>query len=262
MKKNNKINKYIFKISIVVILIALLYLFLTPYKTKFSQKKENENEENSIVQEYFDFGNISDSVYCNNFFKFKISIPKGFEGAYKKYDYVNKSLLERDSIPIISRLAKDVENCNLLILEPELIEIDFFQNFIETGTSEAWRNYSSKKSKRDLNGPDCQIAIRAHNLSGNPLGAYTSKFENLHNPDYGDIQTKKISGVLFNEYHGIESQGDVPQKTFFMLMGGENKKIISYNTKINSFAFSIDLFYTTEKQKKLLLEIVDNISFF
>jgi len=262
MYKLDKRRDFLIKISVAAAILTLLYLFINPYYSQYNKNAALESKTKPILPQYFDFGKISDSTYCNDFFKFKISIPKGFEGTYKKYDYINKSLLERDSIPIITRLAKDVENCNLLVLEPELIKIDFFQNFIETGTSEAWRNYSSKKSKRDLNGPDCQIAIRVHNLSGIPLGTYTSKFENLHNPGYGDIQTKTISGVLFNEYHGIESQGDVPQKTFFMLMGGENKKIISYYTKIHSFAFNIDLFYTTDEQKKLLLEIVDDISFY
>lgn len=262
MNKIDKQREIIIKISIAGAIVALLYLFINPYYTQHKKNEKLANKANPIIHQYFDFGSISDSIYCNDFFKFKITIPKGFEGKYKKYDYVEKNLIERDSTPIAPRLALDIQNCNILLIEPEIIKIDWLNNFKENGSLAGWEDYNSKKSKRDLLGSECQLSIRVHNLSETPLHAYMSKFENLHNPDYGNFQTRKISGIMFKEYHGVESQGSSIQETTFRLMGGENKNIISYNSKINDFAFSIDLFYTTEEQKGILLEIANNISFY
>ncbi|WP_298486675.1 hypothetical protein [uncultured Maribacter sp.] len=265
--KTSQEKKWIQTILISLFFISLGYVLFEKYKPLKKYFETNKEDKTKDSHEYhknlnFDYGSISDSIYCNNYFKFQIAIPKGYDGKYKKYDYIEKNIYERDSIPISPRLAKDIENCNLLLIEPHLIKVDWLKSFKETGSIEDFEKYNSKKIKRDFIGTDCQLTIRVHNLYEASLDSYIKQFKNLHNPNYGIPKTKTISGIDFREYHGVESHGGPIQEVHFKLLGGKNKNIISYNTQIHDFAFSIDIFYTTKKQKKHLLKIVENMSFF
>lgn len=214
----------------------------------FELKKE-------IVPKYFDYGVITDSIYCNDFFGFRLPIPKGNTADNKIYDYTDINLLERDSTLAKPSLASDIRNHDLLVILPKLTKVDINKDL------KGWMEYSSEKYRRESHGTDYVFIIRAHNLFGGHLKAYASKFSNIYNPNYGDSKTKTISGIEFKEYHGMEAPANPESSVLFQLMGGENKQIISYMAEINGFALSINLFYLTEEQKCMLLEMVDEISF-
>jgi len=248
----------------ITILIALFFgsLFYAIYKEYEGVELTKEvSESKKIIPEYFDFGKVVDSTYCNDFFGFRIPISKGHEAHYKKYDFIEKSILKKDTIPIRPRLTTAINDEDLLVILPELVVIDLLESVKSGKGMEAWTNYESERSKREWFGADYQLVIRAHKFSGNSLSTYVNSFDNLHNPNYGNTKSKMISGILFQEYHGQETQGNPVQQTMFQITGGKIKKITSFVTQINGFALSIDLFYLTEKQKCILLDMVDTIYF-
>jgi len=171
------------------------------------------------------------------------------------------NIYERDSVLAKPRLAASIAEHDLLIIQPELVKIDVQDFLDQTASAKELLNYGAKKSKLDFHGPDYNIVIRAHNLYGKALSAYANQFSNIHNPNYGDVQYKTISGLTFREFEGVQSQNTVPARAAFRIMGGKNKKIASYMADINGFALSISLFYQTEEQKEKLLTMVDRISF-
>ena len=120
--------------------------------------------------------------------------------------------------------------------------------------------YLNKKNQLDMFGSDYQLVIRVHRLSDVSLQSYINQFKNLHDPNYGSPKTKMISGIAFQELHGIaQNSEDIPGRVMHQMLGGKDKNIISLNTLIHDFAFSIDLFYQTEEQKSILLEMVNSI---
>lgn len=76
MNKLDRQREFLIKISAAGAFIALLYLFLNPYYTQHKKNIGQENITKNKIPTYFDYGSISDSIYCNNYFEFKISIPK------------------------------------------------------------------------------------------------------------------------------------------------------------------------------------------
>lgn len=248
-----------------ITIVSLLFLISLGYALYHTyglfDLKETVSEKHQKIPEYFDYGVLYDSIYCNDFFEFKIPILKGHEATYKKYDYITKSIYERDSILATPQSTTAISDQDLLVIVPELVKIDVVKSFMETKSIEGWQQYSREKSKRDMFGPDYQLIIRAHNLRDESLGRYINKFQNLHNPDYGTPKFKEISGISFRTYEGLESHGGPVQQTTFRMMGGRSKKIYSYVTEIHGFSLSIDLFYLTEEQKCILLEMVDAIQF-
>jgi len=253
-----KRKPYIFILAL-LFLGSLLYAVYDAY-VPLELKKEAETPK-EIVPEYFDYGVISDSTYCNDFFRFRAPIQAKYKGNYRVYDYIEKSIYERDSVPAEPKLSSKVKNQSLLIIEPKLVKIDWIQNIKETKNLDAWQDYLSKKSKRERFGADYQMIIQAHNLSGKSLGSYIRLFENLHHPNYTEPRTKVISNVIFQEYVGVETQRTSMEGVTFRLLGGENRNICSYITEINGFALSIDLFYKTEDQKCILMGMAEEITF-
>ena len=253
-----KRKPYIF-ILILLFLGSFLYAVYNTYGT-FELKKEAGTPK-EIVPEYFDYGVIANSTYCNDFFRFRVPVQAKHKGNYKVYDYIEKSIYEKDSVLAKPKLSSKVKNQSLLIIEPELIKIDWMQNIKETKNLDAWNDYLSKKSRRERFGADYQMIIQAHNLSGKPLGSYIRLFENLHHPNYIEPRTKVISNVTFQEYVGVETQSTSMESVTFRLLGGENRNICSYITEINGFALSIDLFYKTEEQKCILMRMAEEITF-
>ncbi|MDB4292186.1 hypothetical protein N9954_02180 [Maribacter sp.] len=259
LAQSNNTRKLSITIAIVLFLISLTYALYQEYGPLIAPEEVAKSTEK--IPEYFDYGTIADSSYCNDFFEFSIPISKGHQASYKKYDYIEKSFYVKDSVPATPKLTAAITDQGLLLIEPELVKIDWLKNLKETNSLEDFRKYSSEKSKREQFGSDYQLVISAHKLSESSLSSYINLFENLHNPNYGNSKTKMVSGIPFREYEGLEKQGDPVQSTMFSLMGGKNRTIISYFTEINGFALSIDLFYKTEKQKRILLEMVDTIHF-
>ncbi len=255
-RKNQHTPITIVSLLFLISLGYALYSTYGPFNTK-----EAVSEKHQKIPEYFDYGVLYDRIYCNDFFEFKIPILKGHEATYKKYDYITKSIYERDSISATPQRTAAISDQDLLVIVPELVKIDVVKSFMETKSIEDWQQYSKEKSKRDMFGPDYQLIIRAHNLREESLGRYINQFQNLHNPDYGTPKFKEISGISFRAYEGLESFGGAVQQTTFKMMGGENKKISSYVTEMHGFALSIDLFYLTEEQKCILLEMVNAIRF-
>lgn len=248
----------------VLLLLFLGSLSYAIYDTygPFELKKEVTDPKKNIP-EYFDYGAITDSIYCNDFFGFRIPIANGCEGNYKKYDFIEKSFYVRDSVPAVPKLASDITEHVLLIIEPEFIKMDLVKMILkEKRRMEDVSEYMRAKSQREQFGADFQMVVRVHKLSGESLQSYTDRFENLHNPDYSNTEIKMVSGIPFQELHGIEQHGsDSPSRVMYQMLGGKNKSIISLATVIHDFAFSIDLFYQTEEQKATLLEMVDSIKF-
>ncbi len=260
-KEPNKKNRLYITIFSILFFGSLLFAIYKAYGP--FQLTAEVSEPQKEIPEYFDYGTVVDSIYCNDFFRFQMPTFKGYTTNYKKYDYIEKNFYERDSILAKPRLTSDIYDLDLLVIEPELIKIDFV-NILQKHKKDfvkILKAYSTEKYKRESFGSDYQLVIRAHKLSEEYLGSYISLFENLHNPNYGNSKTKMISNISFREYHGMESQGSSVQETMFGLMGGKNRNIISYFTQIHNFALSIDLFYKTEEQKCILLEMVDTIEF-
>jgi len=248
-------------ILLLLFLGSLCYAIYDAYGPFSIKIDETETKEN--IPEYFDYGAITDSIYCNDFFGFRIPIPANHKGNYKKYDYIEKTLYERDSTLAVATLTSEIIDHDLFRVEPEFIKIDLVKMFLEeTKTMDDMSEYMGKKSQRERFGAEYQMIIRVHRLFGATLKSYTNQFENLHNPDYANPSTKLISGIRFQELHGRERNGEsVPGQVMFRMLGGKNKNIISFNTEIHDFAFSIDLFYQTDEQKCILLEMVDTITF-
>lgn len=258
-KQSNNKRSLLIPILTLLFFVSLLYAAYDEYGPFELKEEVTTTKEN--IPEYFDYGSIADSSYCNDFFEFRIPILKGHEADYKIYDYTNSNIHQRDSVLAKPRLVSTIGEHDLLIITPELVKIDLMKIFKETGSFEDWQNYSSKKLKRESFGPDYSLIIKAHNLSGKPVGAYTSQFLNIHNLDYGNSKTKMISSISFQEYQGMESRDGSMQEAMFGIMGGKNKKITSYVTKIHGFALNINLFYQTEEQKCALLAMIARISF-
>ncbi|TMM53738.1 hypothetical protein FEE95_17725 [Maribacter algarum] len=260
MNNKPKKNKLSLKVLVFLFLGSLAYAvydYFKPFKVQ-----EGVVVAKTSTPEYFDYGSVTDSIYCNDFFKFRIPILKGHEAQYKQYDYIEKTIYERDSVPAQPLLASEVNDNDLLFVIPELEKIDIVKSYKEEGSFEKWQSYQSEKSKRERFGADYQLIIRVHNLSGSSMHGYLNQFGNLHNPNYGSPNTKEISGVFFKELHGVENNGDgSPGKVMFQMLGGKNKNIITYSTEIKGFAVSIELFYLNEEQKDVLLEMVDGIHF-
>lgn len=243
-------------ILFVLFVVSLVFTGYNHYGP-FELKKELPEVELERIPKYFDYGVVSDSTYCNDFFKFRVPIPKGQEAEYKLYDYIEKSIFEKDSVLAKPRLVSDIAEHDLVIIKKELVKVELSKVLKETGSSDSYWKYSAEKRKTEFYGPDYNLIIRAYNLHGKPFGTFASQFSNIHNPDYSGAQTKMISGIEFREYSGATESN-----LAYRLIGGEDKKIISFMTEINGFAFSINIFYKTEEQKCLLLEIVDEIKFY
>ncbi|WP_396637534.1 hypothetical protein [Maribacter sp. R77961] len=216
---------------------------------------------NEDIPEYFDYGMISDSTYCNNFFKFRITITKGYETAYKKYENISATVKENDSVLVRQPLASDIIDHELLVVTPGLIKVDWRKALKETGSIKAWIEYDKIRRDKDLFGPEHCLIIRAHRLTNQSLDNYIHQFSNMHNPGYGESQTKIIADKTFNVYEGLEVQNSPEASTMFRLLGGENKQITTYLIEQNDFALSINLFYKTEAQKIKLLKMVQTITF-
>ncbi len=255
-RKNRHLSITIVALLFLISLCYALYQTYGPFVAGAVVVIEQEE-----IPEYFDYGTLSDSIYCNDFFEFSVPILKGHEATYKQYDYIEKSIYERDSVWATPKRPSVIRDQDLLIVIPELVKLDYVKSFMETRSIEGFQKYSKEKTKREMFGADYQLIIRAHNLEGSTSNAYATRFENLHNPDYGAAKFKEISGISFREYQGLESHGGSVQQIMFQTMGGENRKIISYITQIHGFSLSIDLFYLTEEQKCILLEMVDSIQF-
>lgn len=262
--KKEAVKKHLpFKtILIILFLGSLVYATYEAYGP-FNEFDLNNKTAKTKEQypEYFDYGTIADSTYCNDFFRFRIPVSKGYQYDYKIYDFKNSTIYERDLILAKPRLASAITEHDLLIITPELLKIDVQDILGKRASTQEWLDYSSKKRKREFHGPEYCLIIRAYNLSGKALGTYTSELSNIHNPDNGDSQTKLISGIQFREFEGEESQDTIESRVAFQILGGKNQNIISFMTEINDFAFSINLFYQTEEQKHILLEMANMISF-
>ncbi len=238
----------------VAILLAYSCHYL--YQKDWSTITEKEEKLEKKLS-YFDYGTITNNTYCNDLFGFRIHIPDDHQPFYKKYKYFKNNENKKDSILNGPKLAARVKEHDLLIIEPKFIE----KNPVEMGTEEI-STYLKLKTQQERFGPEYQMAIRIHHLSETSLESYTNKFQNLHNPNYGNRQMKTISGVEFIELHGIEQHGDdSPGRVMFRMLGGKNRHIISLFTVIHNYAFSIDLFYQTEEQKYTLLKILDTLEF-
>lgn len=256
----------------VKILVIGTFLFVLATSAYFITTKvtntKNETSEKLEMPSYFDFGSVTDSIYCNDFFGFKIPIPSGHQADYKKYDLaaydeddaVVRSILDRDTVPIRPKRLEEVDTQVLLLITPELIKVAMNTSFENTGNITEWMNYEREKSRRETWGPDFQLFISVKNLSGTTLNTYINLFENIHDPGYAEPKTTLIGGKLFREYEGKESYGSV-QQSFSQILGGKNRDITSYFTQINGFALCIDLFYETEAQKEILDAMVESITF-
>jgi hypothetical protein len=253
---------HIKRILWVLFFSTLIFTVLNYYKvSEFFKSKKTNTVFQKASPKYFDFGVLIDSTYCNDFFKFRISISKGHQGDYKIYDYTSISILKRDSVPASPRLASEVTEHDLLLITPQLVKVDVKDYLAKTTSIKELLEYSAKKSKRDLDGPEYHLVIRAYKLSGQSITTYASQFSNIHGPEYGAPQTKMISGMAFWEYEGMETQNTTEGRALARIMGRENKNINSYMIEINDFALSINLFYKTEAQKCELLKMVETISF-
>lgn len=223
--------------------------------------KRTDSKSETQVPKYFDYGVLIDSTYCNDFFNFSISISKGHQADYQQYDYHSINSLEKDSVIAEPRLASEIQKHDLLIITPVLIKVDMEETFKKTGSVKDWMDYNKAKHKRESVGPDYSAVIRVERLSGQSVERYASQFSNMHNPNYGGKHTKIIAGKPFVAYEGQEVQNSVAESMVLGFMGGEYKKINSFMTEINDFAVSINLFYQTDEQKAMLLEMVDTITF-
>jgi len=262
MQKNPFKKSHVSIRILVLLFLGSLAYAIYDFYGPFEFKKEVTTEKKNIP-EYFDYGVIADSIYCNDLFSFRIPIPNGYEGKYKTYDYIEKDFYTRDTIPAAPKLTSNITDHNLLIIEPVLVKMDPVKMILEEKKDMAFiSEYLGKKNQRETFGADYQLVIRVHRLSDASLLSYTNQFENLHNPNYGTPKTKMISGIAFQELHGIEQNGkDAPGKVMFQMLGGKDKNIISLNTVMHDFAFSIDLFYQTEEQKSILLKMVNSMEF-
>ncbi|WP_430907361.1 hypothetical protein [Maribacter sp. 2-571] len=247
-------------LTIGTILICIGSLVYYLYNLHVSRPKVTLTE--NTVPVYMDYGTVEGMEYCNDFFAFRLSVPKGHNATYKRYDYLKTGFQITDSVNAVPQKASTIEDLTLVIIEPKLEKIDFMKSFKETNSIAEWNAYHSERSKRERFGADYQLSIRVHNLAGASAAAYEEQFQNLHHPGYRSPTIKEISGVSFREYHGMESFGGPEQQTMFILMGGKNKNIITYFTEINGFSLSIDMFYYTEAQKALLQNMLDELHFF
>ncbi|MEO0901277.1 MAG: hypothetical protein AAFY00_04405 [Bacteroidota bacterium] len=230
--------------------IRLLFLFCC-LTTIISCKKQNQQ----IVQEYFDYGNIESRLYTNNYFGFQISIPENYRATYKQYDFHQRTLIEKDTIPLIPRLASSIETAQLLFLEPPLAEIGIDEAFnMPKTTPSPFKSKKHDSIKRDFFGADYQLNINVFKLPFNEGYTYNEIFYNMDIPDNVEEREITISGVDFNVYQGIDEQRN------FML-GTRKKNVLSYTTVIKGYSLNIDLFYETEEQKCMLLEILKSFQF-
>jgi len=262
MQKNTFKKSHVSIRILVLLFLGSLAYAIYDFYGPFELKKEVVTEKNKIPK-YFDYGIISDSTYCNDFFSFRIPIPNGYEGKYKAYDYITKDIYTRDSLPATPKLISNITDHNLLIIEPVFVKIDPVKMILEEKKDITFiSEYLSKKNQRDTFGADYQMVIRVHRLQNASIQSYINQFKNLHNPNYGGPKTKMVSGIAFKELQGVDHNGeDVPGRVMYQMLGGKDKNIISLNTVIHDFAFSIDLFYQTEEQKSILLEMVNSMKF-
>ncbi len=252
-KETDPSVKIILSGLLLFVLGALVYWFLNSPVVK----KQEVVEE--IIPEFFDYGVVYDSIYCNSFFEFKIQLFKGHEIYYQTYDLVQKSLIKYDTVPLSPTLPTEVDTEVLLHIEPEFV--DNVQDFLKKNSFSKdsslipnFNAYLKEKSKRELFGADYQLRISCHRLANESLLQHMAKYENLHHPNYGTAKTTLIDGISFREYHGIEQQQN-------FIMGMRTKNIITYVTELYGFVLFVDLFYETEEQKCLLLDMVDQLDF-
>ena len=213
------------------------------------------------IPEFFDYGVLIDSTYCNDFFRFRINITKGHKGDYKIYDYKSVSILERDSASAKRKRVSEIKEHDLLVIRPVLRKVAVQNLLDKTASAKELLDYIDNKGKYDFYGPDYHLVIRATKLNNLSLNAYASQFSNIHPTNYGNSRTKTISGKEFLELDGMQTQPSVESSVAFRLLGGENKNIKSYMLEMNDFALSIHLFYHTKEQEKILLELLQSLSF-
>ncbi len=251
-KKRNDIIKTL----IVLFLISIVYILYSKYSSSTTTPKVNKQNN---VPEYFDYGTIADSIYCNTFFKFKIPIPKQHVGSYKTYNLVPKSLTSYDTVPLTLQTPTTIGATSLLLIEKEIIKIT--PNDIILLMREGKHSIVSEHIKNigSFNAPkqNYQLHINVQNLDdddfkGN-LNKYLSMFSNM-NSNYQQ-PTKIISGIPFKAYSGT-------QRDRLPGVYQNNTPFISYITEINGFALNIDLFYNSDEEKDFLLNLVDTIEFF
>ncbi|WP_422860277.1 hypothetical protein ACOKFD_05220 [Flagellimonas sp. S174] len=213
------------------------------------------NETQEGPQECFDYGTIENDLYTNLFFGFQISIPEDYLATYKRYDFHQKSLFEKDTVDLVPRPASSIITAQLLYLEPPLEEIGMDQafNFSKTSSS-LFKTKKNDSVKRSFFGADYQININTFKLPYNDGFTYDQIFYNMRIPDNVNERKKIISGVDFNVFYGVDEQRN-------LILGKRTKKIVSYTTVIKGFSLNIDLFYETERQKLILLKILENFEF-
>ncbi|MEO1487744.1 MAG: hypothetical protein AAFU57_18570 [Bacteroidota bacterium] len=211
----------------------------------------------------FDYGVVEDSTYCNDFFKFRISFCEEFI-ALSQQDNVTPSEIGAKIPPYENLTENPGEDQNLLAIYPKIQEVTIDAVLHDEKVDfEDFQAAMQQKTRAEQFGPEFQLFISSHSLEKESLIQYINQFSNLHPPNYDFNKTHEatIGGESFLEYHGVETQESAPASVAFAIMGGKNRKIVSYFKEINGYAFCIDLFYHNEGQKAILLELLETMEF-
>ena len=200
----------------------------------------------------FDYGTISGDTYCNDFFKFRISVCEEYRLHLQEQDTITQKIEPFEG-----------EEQLLLYIEPELVPIDFEQVLNQTKSMDDWSAYKNQKRKYDFYGAEFQLIISAYRLGNSSLKDYVNRFSNIHPKDFKRHQTEMtvLDGKHFWVYEGIETQPDVPSRVMYRMLGGQNKQITCYITERNGYALSIDLFYKNQGQQQILTELLQTLAF-
>ena len=211
----------------------------------------------------FDYGVVEDSTYCNDFFKFRISFCDEFI-VLSQQDNVTPSETDAEIPPYENLIEDPGEDQNLLAIYSKVEEVTMEAVLHDDNVNfEDFQAAMQQKTKEEQFGPEFQLFFSSHRLEKESLIQYINQFSNLHPPNYDFNQKHEamIGRESFLEYHGVETQESAPASVAFAIMGGKNRKIVSYFKEINEYAFCIDLFYHNEGQKAILLELLETMEF-